>query len=153
MNLYALVENNFIVKFPAELFDLKENYPYTSFESVIPKEGYPEMGFVPVKINEQPEWDNEKETCVLGSPYFSNDQVVVDWKISPLSIEELEEKKEQRSTNMRRLRNYKLVQCDWTQFPDAPVDGSVWLEYRQALRDVPSQPGFPWDVVWPAEPV
>ena len=28
-----------------------------------------------------------------------------------------------------------------------------WAKYRQALRDIPDQPGFPFDVVWPAEPL
>ena len=28
-----------------------------------------------------------------------------------------------------------------------------WLEFRQAIREIPSQPGFPVNIVWPAEPV
>ena len=27
-----------------------------------------------------------------------------------------------------------------------------WAVYRQALRDIPEQPGFPWDVEWPTKP-
>ena len=27
-----------------------------------------------------------------------------------------------------------------------------WAEYRQALRDVPEQEGFPFNVTWPQEP-
>jgi hypothetical protein len=27
-----------------------------------------------------------------------------------------------------------------------------WLEFRQALRDIPLQAGFPTDIVWPTEP-
>ena len=29
---------------------------------------------------------------------------------------------------------------------------SDWRKYRQALRDVPLQNGFPWDVTWPTQP-
>jgi hypothetical protein len=27
-----------------------------------------------------------------------------------------------------------------------------WVDYRQALRDVPEQSGFPTDVIWPTHP-
>lgn len=53
---------------------------------------------------------------------------------------------------VRTDRNKRLADCDWTQLPDAPVDHAVWAAYRQALRDVTSQPGFPWDITWPKAP-
>lgn len=53
---------------------------------------------------------------------------------------------------VRTDRNKRLADCDWTQLPDAPVDHQAWATYRQALRNVSSQPGFPWDVQWPEEP-
>lgn len=49
-------------------------------------------------------------------------------------------------------RNQRLNACDWTQLPDAPVDATVWAIYRQELRDVTSQAGFPWSINWPQEP-
>lgn len=56
------------------------------------------------------------------------------------------------SYQARLQRDAALTVCDWTQLPDAPVDQSAWRAYRQALRDLPSQPGFPSDTAWPAEP-
>lgn len=53
---------------------------------------------------------------------------------------------------VRATRNQKLKDSDWTQVADAPVDQAAWAAYRQALRDVPSQVGFPWEVQWPTEP-
>jgi hypothetical protein len=38
---------------------------------------------------------------------------------------------------VRAIRNGLLVECDWTQLPDAPVDAAAWATYRQQLRDVP----------------
>ena len=52
----------------------------------------------------------------------------------------------------REKRNALLAECDWTQVADAPVDKAAWASYRQALRDVPSQPGFPYNVIWPEVP-
>ena len=53
---------------------------------------------------------------------------------------------------MRKQRNEKLSECDWTQVEDAPVDKTVWATYRQALRDVTAQEGFPWTITWPDAP-
>jgi hypothetical protein len=53
---------------------------------------------------------------------------------------------------VRDQRTQKLKDCDWTQLADSPVDKAVWATYRQALRDVPTQAGFPWTVVWPDAP-
>jgi len=49
----------------------------------------------------------------------------------------------------RLTRNKMLEDCDWTQLPDAPVDKEAWAAYRQALRDITEQDGFPEDVEWP----
>jgi hypothetical protein len=53
---------------------------------------------------------------------------------------------------IRAQRNALLSACDWTQVADAPVDDLAWAVYRQALRDIPDQPGFPANVVWPVAP-
>jgi len=53
---------------------------------------------------------------------------------------------------IRANRDALLSQSDWTQVPDAPVDQQAWAEYRQALRDVPQQSGFPTDINWPTKP-
>ena len=53
---------------------------------------------------------------------------------------------------VRASRNEKLKDCDWTQVADAPVDQAAWATYRQALRDISTQAGFPWDIEWPVAP-
>lgn len=58
----------------------------------------------------------------------------------------------QQEEAVRRDRNQRLAECDWTQLADAPVDDLVWAVYRQSLRDVPAQNGFPWDIIWPVKP-
>jgi len=53
----------------------------------------------------------------------------------------------------RQQRDALLAACDWTQLPDAPLTTrAAWAEYRQALRDVPTQPGFPEEILWPSPP-
>jgi hypothetical protein len=56
------------------------------------------------------------------------------------------------SDSIRNIRNAKLKESDWTQLLNSPVDVDAWSTYRQALRDVPQQEGFPWNITWPEEP-
>lgn len=53
---------------------------------------------------------------------------------------------------LKEKRNLLLSKSDWTQVADAPVDQEAWKTYRQKLRDIPSQAGFPSEVTWPVEP-
>lgn len=62
---------------------------------------------------------------------------------------------EQLAATARGERDSKLYQSDWTQLPDVPLTSGVkaqWATYRQALRDVPQQPGFPATITWPTAP-
>jgi hypothetical protein len=59
---------------------------------------------------------------------------------------------ERLASQIRQERNTLLSDCDWTQVSDAPVNQVAWQTYRQALRDVTSQEGFPYDVTWPTKP-
>ena len=55
------------------------------------------------------------------------------------------------AAQVRAERNAKIAACDWRVLPDV-LNGDVWKVYRQALRDVPEQAGFPDNVVWPMQP-
>jgi len=57
-----------------------------------------------------------------------------------------------QSANARKRRNKLLSASDWTQVADAPVDKAAWATYRQELRDISAQAGFPATVVWPTQP-
>ena len=58
----------------------------------------------------------------------------------------------EQAKSVRTTRGEKLKECDWTQVLDAPVDQAAWAAYRQALRDVTAQEGFPWTIEWPTQP-
>lgn len=53
---------------------------------------------------------------------------------------------------IRTERDRLLIFSDWTQVADAPVDQGAWAVYRQELRDIPQQAGFPENVIWPTTP-
>ncbi len=55
--------------------------------------------------------------------------------------------------SIRAERDRLLSACDYIMMPDYPADEqvkAVWAAYRQVLRDLPEQEGFPLDVAWPA---
>ena len=57
-----------------------------------------------------------------------------------------------QASAVRADRNKRLSDSDWTQVSDSPVDKVAWATYRQALRDISAQTGFPWDIAWPEKP-
>ena len=54
--------------------------------------------------------------------------------------------------NVRRQRNEKLADSDWTQVDDSVQDKSSWAIYRQALRGVPENNADPFNISWPTAP-
>ena len=52
---------------------------------------------------------------------------------------------------VRADRNSRLSETDWRACSDLTLS-TEWTNYRQALRDVPAQDGFPHTVTWPDEP-
>lgn len=87
---------------------------------------------------------------------MSDDAMIVVWEngqqvVRPALPGEIPEYSPS-ADEIRAQRNALLAACDWTQLADAPADGLAWATYRQALRDIPEQAGFPANVVWPVAP-
>ena len=106
-------------------------------------------GYLPVVVIEEPTAEKP-----LVKYREINGQIEQYAEIAPIpAVPELTE--EQQKMQVRAQRNSLLTLCDWTQLPDAPLTAEQkqeWAEYRQVLRDVPEQAGFPDAVVWPTNP-
>ena len=72
--------------------------------------------------------------------------------VAEMDAEAITAKDVEQAKAMRDQRGEKLKDSDWTQVADAPVDKAVWATYRQALRDITAQSGFPWTITWPDAP-
>jgi len=57
----------------------------------------------------------------------------------------------EKARAVRSERDQKLKDTDWMGLSDVTMS-SEWATYRQALRDVPAQAGFPHAITWPDEP-
>ena len=56
---------------------------------------------------------------------------------------------------IRTLRDKLLAECDYIMLSDVDKteeEKEAWKAYRQALRDIPEQSGFPWDVTFQEKP-
>ena len=84
---------------------------------------------------------------VLGPVFTDGETTAAEQEVAYKASKDAEQAKSVRAT-----RGEKLADSDWTQVADAPVDKAVWATYRQALRDVTAQSGFPWTITWPDAP-
>jgi hypothetical protein len=87
-----------------------------------------------------------------GNPAMIDGKWVEQASVVELPPSEAAARQAEAAGGVRATRDMKLKASDWTQMPDAPVDKQAWATYRQALRDVPAQAGFPFDVSWPVAP-
>ena len=74
------------------------------------------------------------------------------YSVADMDAEAIAVKDAEQATAIRQQRGEMLKDTDWTQVADAPVDQAAWATYRQALRDITAQTGFPWDIEWPVAP-
>lgn len=68
----------------------------------------------------------------------------------------LEEVNNAAALAIRQERDRRITVTDFRVMPDYPDQSEAWIIYRQALRDLPEQVGFPWQGVdsapWPDPP-
>ena len=74
------------------------------------------------------------------------------YSVADMDADAIATKDAEQAKAVRQQRTDKLKDSDWTQVADAPVDQTAWATYRQALRDITAQQGFPWEVNWPTKP-
>ena len=147
--MYAIVNNNIISEWP--IVNLPQRFPQISFANPINNNALPD-GVVQVSVGAVPQYNPSIQKLVLGDPELVNGQWVQQYSIVDLTIVELEDRNTVQAEFIRTERNNRLKDSDWTQVADAPVNQSAWAEYRQSLRDVTTQAGFPWTIEWPTQP-
>lgn len=92
-----------------------------------------------------PQIDETRERMSIGIPVKVDNKWLTTWSIVAIPDQE-------HAIKVREKRNKLLAESDWTQVADSPVDRPTWTAYRQQLRDISAQPGFPWDIIWPTTP-
>lgn len=142
----AVVENGEVTK----IGHFKELFPDTSFADSGPPEDFMQANNCKV-VNLFKPHNKETQKLVSVTPYLENDQVFTV-SVENLNQEELAQISNAKADAVRKKRNDLLASSDWTQLNDATVDKATWAVYRQALRDLPQQQGFPDTMTWPTAP-
>jgi hypothetical protein len=131
--------------------EVRSLYPNTSFPSQWSAELVEELGLDPVLETPAPTV-TRYQTAYKDGVEQVNGNWVWKWSISEMDDEAKASKDAAEAVGIRATRDARLSGSDWTQVADAPVDKAAWATYRQALRDVPTQAGFPYDITWPSKP-
>lgn len=133
--------------------DYREAFPQTSFTAAGPSDEFlAEQGYA--KVNVFRPHDQRLEKLVPCAPVYEEPWVYTV-SVEPKTQDELDADKASHAADVRADRNRRVAECDWTQLDDTPLNNSKkleWATYRQALRDITTQPGFPWNVIWPNPP-
>lgn len=161
--MFAEVKNNVIVQFPYDYDTLCRSNPTTAFPSdtdLLTLYAGTEANLNGASLErvielEPPPFNPATEKLSIQAPIFNGSNWVRGWSIDSLTGEEQSQAANQKATQVRSARDQKLKDTDWRvikALENNQAQDFDWAAYRQALRDIPSQSGFPWQVQWPIEP-
>lgn len=157
--MYVLAPNNVVQTWPYSIVQLRLDNPETSFPDniydpeTVSNELLASYNVFPVTPTSAPPYNEQTQRVEEVNPTFDGSTWSEAWQIIALTPEQQQQKTEAKAYEVRQERDKLLEKCDWTQLPDTPVDPAAWTTYRQDLRNVPQQAGFPWNVTWPTPPL
>jgi hypothetical protein len=140
----AIVKDNQVI----EIGHYKKLFPATSFPSTGPDADFMEsndaLGVTIWKLH-----DKATQKLISVAPYIEDNQVFTV-EVADKTEEDIAADTVIEANSVRATRDQLLKDTDWTQVADVPVDKPAYVIYRQALRDITLQEGFPFNVEWPA---
>ena len=156
--LLVKTANGQVEQFPYTLGDLRRDNPQTSFPKKIGDAILAKYGIYHVMPDPQPAHDPMVQTVVRDAQPHNN-EIAVDeetgetyetgrWVIGFTVVNKPQDEAEQA---VRNQRNRLLAETDWMALSDNTMM-PAWATYRQALRDISGQAGFPYSVEWPTKP-
>ena len=87
---------------------------------------------------------------ILGPVFIDGETTAAEQEAAYKATKDAEQ-----ASAVRQSRDDKLKETDWIVIKNLELNANIpgaWEVYRQALRDVPTQAGFPWTITWPVEP-
>jgi len=128
-------------------------HPNTSFTLPLTVEVINDFGADPVLEGPQAQPGRYQVAFRDGVEQDAEGRWFTKYSVADMDAEAIAAKDAEQAKSVRTDRNKRLADCDWTQLDDfVGTNKLAWATYRQALRDVPAQAEFPWDVQWPTAP-
>lgn len=138
--------------YPYDVRQLRRDNPHTSFPKIVSDEMLEDWGVFPVIEADIPDYNERTQNCVKDSqPTLSNGNWTLSWTVSDKTAEETTQYDDDLAAEVRADRNARLAETDWWAVSDRTMT-SEQTEYRNLLRQVPQQDGFPLSVTWPTKP-
>lgn len=150
--MYVKTHQGVIQKYPYSIGDLQADNPQVSFPESFLDALLASYEVFPVAPTTKPLADHTKNV-VEGSPTNQAGKWTQTWAVTQATASEISARTAQCAIAVRVERDARLAACDWTQTVDSAfANDPAWKAYRQGLRDIPGQPGFPWAIRWPTKP-
>lgn len=134
-------------EYPRYEGDIRAEHP-----EILESQTYPNFPCPPtyafVEVQPPSDFNPATHRARLAAPVQADGKWTASHIVEPIPADVL-------GPRVREERTRILAASDWTQLADAPLTAdqrAAWSTYRQQLRDIPAQPGFPWEVEWPAAP-
>jgi hypothetical protein len=144
--LLVKTSNGQVEQFPYTLGDLRRDKLPTTFPKDIPDSMLADNEVYPVTRGTAPECDTLVQSLTRDAAPVKDG---VDWVIG-YTVENRTQ--DQAQAAIRNQRDRLLSETDWMALSDSPAMTTEWATYRQALRDITGQTGFPYSVEWPTKP-
>jgi len=149
--MYVKVINGSIDQFPYTLLQLRRDNKNTSFPKVMAEETLNSFNVYSVVSKAIDEFNNQTHFAKADAlPVLNNTVWELDYTVTAVPQEELDQKNAQLVADKRSMRDSLLAETDWMALSDVTMS-DAWKTYRQALRDFPTQSNFP-NIDFPAKP-
>jgi hypothetical protein len=143
--MFVKTKDGQLDRYPYTVGDLRRDNPRTSFPKNVPTDMLADYGVYPVVRAAVPQFDSLVQSLVAhAAPTEDAGQWVLGYDV-------VQKTEDMAGDNIRRERNRLLSETDWMALSDSTMSAE-WATYRQALRDITTQEGFPYAVEWPTKP-
>ena len=149
--MQILAPNGTAETYPYSIGQLRKDNPQTSFPKNPTDTLLASYNVFPVTATERPLYDTITQNLSEGSPTLTAGVWTQAWVVTDATPDEVAQRTSDLATSTRAQRDNMLQETDWMALGDVTMTPE-WAAYRQALRDVTEQVGFPYNVNWPNEP-
>jgi len=130
--------------------DFRSLHRNTSFPMQLNEQLLNEFGADPVMNSPEPQATRYQSVIRDGVQEISG-KWFTKFSVVDMDAQAIAEVDTNQSEAVRNERNRRLSDTDW-RFRSDMSPSQAWIDYCQALRDIPLQQGFPWEVIWAVEP-
>lgn len=149
-----------LVESPPMLYtNFKELYKTIQFSDIMVASELEPYWYGPFDYNSDiPKVDYNKTAEYIGLTKHFDNVWRKTWVVRDATQEEINQRTEVEANEIRSRRDRALRLSDYTHVTDHPqplndeIKKQAWSEYRQKLRNLPLQNGFPWNIEFPTRP-